>query len=151
MDPSAFDDPERFNPSRSLTPHKPTGNWNGKVESNFTIPFGFGRRICPGIHVALQTTFISMARCVSGIINNSSHCQVTNRAVPFVHGSIFWAFDVLPAAEGSIIDSTKTISRGITREPAPFRFRVRARHPDVERIIDSESADADLCSKKWEY
>ncbi|KAF8495432.1 cytochrome P450 [Russula emetica] len=126
MDPNLFDDPETFNPSRFLTPHKPAGKWNGKVESDFTMPFGFGRRICPGMHVALQTTFLYMAR-------------------------IFWAFDVLPAVEGSSIDSTKTISRGITREPAPFQFRVRARHPDVERIIESESADADLRLKKWEY
>jgi cytochrome P450 len=68
MDPNLFDDPETFNPSRFLTPHKPVGNWNGKVETDFSIPFGFGRRICPGMHVALQTTFISMARCESGLL-----------------------------------------------------------------------------------
>jgi hypothetical protein len=75
--------------------------------------------------VALQSAFISMAR-------------------------IFWAFDFLPAAEGRI-DPTKTICRGITCEPAPFQFRVRARHIDVERIIESESAEADLRLKEWEY
>jgi cytochrome P450 len=63
-DPNLFDDPETFNPSRFLTPQKPAGNWNGKVESDFTIPFGFGRRICPGMHVALQSIFISLERCV---------------------------------------------------------------------------------------
>jgi len=125
-DPTLFDDPETFDPSRFLTPHKPAGNWNGKVESDFTIPFGFGRRVCPGMHVALQSTFISVAR-------------------------IFWAFDLLPADEGGIIDPTKTLNRGTTREPAPFQFRVRARHLDVERIIGSESADADLRLKEWEY
>ena len=70
---------------------------------------------------------------------------------PFCGGRIFWAFDVLPTAEGSSIDHTKTLNRGTTREPAPFQFRVRARHPDVERIIESESADADLRLKEWEY
>jgi hypothetical protein len=64
---------------------------------------------------------------------------------------IFWAFDVLPAVEGGSIDHTKTINRGITREPAPFQFRVLARHPDVEHIIESESAYADLRLKEWEY
>ena len=68
MDPNLFDDPETFNPSRFLTPHKPAGKWNGKVGSDFSIPFGFGRRICPGMHVALQSTFISMARCVPGLL-----------------------------------------------------------------------------------
>jgi hypothetical protein len=58
---------------------------------------------------------------------------------------------VLPAVEGSIIDHTKTMHCGKTREPAPFQFRVRARHPDVERIIESESAYADLRLKEWEY
>jgi len=68
-----------------------------------------------------------------------------------VCGRIFWAFDVFAPAEGSGIDHTKTIHRGITREPAQFQFRVRARHPDVERIIESESAYADLRLKEWEY
>jgi len=125
-DPNLFDDPETFNPSRFLTPQKSAGNWNGKAESDFTIPFGFGRRVCPGMHVALQSIFISFAR-------------------------IFWAFDVLPTVEGSTVDHTKTINNGITREPAPFQFRLRARHPDVERIIESESAYADIRLKEWEY
>lgn len=65
-DPSLFEGPEKFDPSRFLLPHKPAGNWNGRVDSDFTIPFGFGRRVCPGMHVALQSTFICMARCVPG-------------------------------------------------------------------------------------
>jgi hypothetical protein len=71
-DPNLFDDPETFNPSRFLTPQKPAGNWNGKVESDFTIPFGFGRRVCPGMHVALQSIFVSLARCVSRTLLNTS-------------------------------------------------------------------------------
>jgi len=125
-DPNLFEDPEVFNPSRFLTPQKVAGSWNGKVDSDFTIPFGFGRRVCPGMHVALQSAFICMAR-------------------------IFWAFDLLPATDGSTIDPTKTINLGQTREPAPFQFRVRVRHPEVERMIQVESADADLRLKEWEY
>lgn len=81
---------------------------------------------------------------------NASNPVVTNRNV-FVRGRIFWAFDVLPAVKGSSINFTKTISRGITREAAPFQFHVRSRHSDVELIIESESADADLHLKEWEY
>jgi len=126
-DPNMFNDPETFNPSRFLSPHKPAGKWNGKVESEFTMPFGFGRRACPGMHVALQLIFISMAR-------------------------IFWAFDIIPSAECSNIDLTKPlVSRKSLCEPVPFEFRVRARHPDIERIIESEGAVADLRLKEWEY
>jgi hypothetical protein len=64
---------------------------------------------------------------------------------------IFWAFDLLPAADGRIIDPTKTVDRGATREPAPFQFHLRVRHPDVERIVEAESAEADLRLKEWEY
>jgi hypothetical protein len=150
-DPTLFDDPETFDPSRFLTPHKPAGNWNGKVESDFTIPFGFGRRVCPGMHVALQSTFISVARCVPGSTRPCPIHVFTNRNFLVLYVRIFWAFDILPADEGGIIDPAKTLNRGTTREPAPFQFRVRARHPDVERIIGSESADADLRLKEWEY
>ena len=68
-----------------------------------------------------------------------------------LHGSIFWAFDLLPAADGSTIDPTKTINLGQTREPAPFQFRVCVRHPEVEHMIGIESAGADLRLKEWEY
>jgi hypothetical protein len=68
-DPTLFEDPETFNPSRFIFPHKPAGNWNGKV-GDFTMPFGFGRRVCPGMHVALQSTFISIARYVPPGPNN---------------------------------------------------------------------------------
>lgn len=71
--------------------------------------------------------------------------------ITFIRGRIFWAFDLYPAVEGSSIDPAKTLYHGIVCEPAPFQFRVRPRHPDVERIIESESAYADLHLKEWEY
>jgi hypothetical protein len=43
------------------------------------------------------------------------------------------------------------VNLGLTREPAPFQLRMRARHPDVERIIEAESAEADIRLKEWEY
>jgi hypothetical protein len=91
-----------------------------------------------------------------GINNNNPsypalYSHFTHRSFFLARGRIFWAFDVLPAVEGGSIDPTKTLNRGATREPAPFEFRVRARHPDVNRIIESESTDADLRLKEWEY
>ena len=67
-----------------------------------------------------------------------------------LRGRIFWAFDLLPA-DGCIIDPTKMLNLGKTRGPAPFQLRVRARYPEVERIIDAEGAEANLRLKEWEY
>lgn len=127
-DPSLFEDPETFDPSRFLKPHSPVGgNWNGKVEGEFTVPFGFGRRVCPGVHVALQSVFISIAR-------------------------ILWAFDVRPAADGNPVDPTNTVNLGLTRMPAPFHISVYVRHADSTRcLIENESHDAEIRLREWEY
>jgi cytochrome P450 len=46
-DPQYFPDPENFNPQRWLTPE-------GKLRDDMkAYPFGFGRRICPGQHIAV--------------------------------------------------------------------------------------------------
>jgi cytochrome P450 len=127
-DPSLFEDPETFDPSRFLESHsRPVGgNWSGKVEGEFMMPFGFGRRVCPGVHIALQSTFISIAR-------------------------ILWAFDVRPAADGSPVDPTKTVNLGLTRIPAPFHISVDVRHADARRVIENESHDAEITLREWEY
>ena len=54
LDPSLFPEPDVFMPERFLEPKS--------TPANFTIPFGFGRRICPGIDVAEQSLFITFAR-----------------------------------------------------------------------------------------
>ena len=54
LDPSLFPEPDVFMPERFLEPKN--------TPVNFTIPFGFGRRICPGIDVAEQSLFITFAR-----------------------------------------------------------------------------------------
>ncbi|EEB90301.1 hypothetical protein MPER_11508, partial [Moniliophthora perniciosa FA553] len=54
-DPAYFPDPETFNPQRWLTS-------DGKVRDDIkSYPFGFGRRVCPGQHMATASTFINTA------------------------------------------------------------------------------------------
>lgn len=54
QDPEMFPDPNVFKPERFM--HDPF--------ADFTLPFGFGRRQCPGMHVASQSLFIVIARYV---------------------------------------------------------------------------------------
>ncbi|KAK7047097.1 hypothetical protein VNI00_006761 [Paramarasmius palmivorus] len=54
-DPAYFPDPETFNPQRWLTSE-------GKIRDDIkSYPFGFGRRVCPGQHMATASTFINTA------------------------------------------------------------------------------------------
>ncbi|KAJ3553003.1 hypothetical protein NP233_g12746 [Leucocoprinus birnbaumii] len=54
-DPQYFPDPEKFNPQRWLTPE-------GKIKEDLkAYTFGFGRRVCPGQHMATASVFLNTA------------------------------------------------------------------------------------------
>ncbi|KAF8553243.1 cytochrome P450 [Imleria badia] len=54
-DPVAFPDPEKFDPRRWL-------DQNGQLRNDVECyPFGFGRRVCPGMHLANRSIFIALA------------------------------------------------------------------------------------------
>ncbi|KAI9572561.1 cytochrome P450 [Boletus coccyginus] len=54
-DPEVFPNPDSFDPQRWL-------NRDGRVRDDLKFPsFGFGRRICPGQHVANRSVFINTA------------------------------------------------------------------------------------------
>ncbi|KAK0193192.1 cytochrome P450 [Armillaria mellea] len=54
-DPDIFPDPERFDPQRWLNPDRTIRN----DIKNYN--FGFGRRVCPGMHVANRSLFVNTA------------------------------------------------------------------------------------------
>ncbi len=55
QDEAVFPNPDEYSPERFLNTSNPT-------LVNFTTPFGFGRRLCPGMHVALQADYIAIVR-----------------------------------------------------------------------------------------
>ena len=58
QDPSVWVDPTEFRPERFLTTHKDV---DVKGQHFVLIPFGSGRRMCPGISFALQVTQLTLA------------------------------------------------------------------------------------------
>ena len=57
-DPRVWSDPNEFKPERFLTEHK---NMDVRGQNFELIPFGSGRRICPGISFALQIMQLTLA------------------------------------------------------------------------------------------
>lgn len=61
LDAALFPDPDRFMPERFI-------GSKHQHDADFTLPFGFGRRICAGIDVAQQSLFIVFSRSVALLI-----------------------------------------------------------------------------------
>ncbi|XP_062077877.1 cytochrome P450 CYP82J17-like [Humulus lupulus] len=62
-DPTLWPDPESFLPERFLTSH---ARVEGSGQHFEFIPFGSGRRACPGMTFALQVTHLTLARLLQG-------------------------------------------------------------------------------------
>jgi len=79
-----------------------------------TFPFGFGRRICPGIHLA----------------QNSININTMN---------LIWAFNFSPDidAEGNpILVNTVAYKKGATTGPLPFKCKITPRTAEKAEIIE---------------
>lgn len=62
-DPSVWSDPETFEPERFMTTHS---NMDASGQHYEYIPFGSGRRSCPGAVLALQVGQLTLGRLLQG-------------------------------------------------------------------------------------
>lgn len=98
-DPVIFPDPEKFDPQRWL-------NEDGSIKTDLTsYPWGFGRRICPGQHVADRSVFITTA-------------------------VLLWAFRLseIPSSPINVLAFTDTMNT----HPLPFKANFEKRIKEAE-------------------
>ncbi|KAF8168582.1 cytochrome P450 [Pholiota molesta] len=120
-DPEMFPEPEEFRPERFLETTDPR-------LKDFDLPFGFGRRSCPGIHLALNSLFINISR-------------------------ILWAFDIKPALDNDgkeIIPDSNNYTTGFNSRPVNFDCRFIPRSGKVTACIESEWQSAQSRLDQWE-
>ncbi|KAI0050340.1 cytochrome P450 [Auriscalpium vulgare] len=111
-----FSSPDAFSPERFLE------NTDPRLQP-FTLPFGFGRRICPGMHLAGNSLFIVVAR-------------------------ILWAFEILPAEDG-VLPDPDAFTDGFNSWPMSFECQFVPRSHKVKECIEREHETANEALGKW--
>ncbi|KAF5325314.1 hypothetical protein D9619_009793 [Psilocybe cf. subviscida] len=104
-----FPDPEAFKPERFIDTTNPR-------LKNFDLPFGFGRRSCPGIHLARNSLYINVAR-------------------------LLWGFQIKPALDekgNEIMPDCNAYTNGFNSRPVPFPCRFIPRSPKITLCIQTE-------------
>ena len=121
QDPVMFPSPDEFRPERFLETTDPR-------LQDFDLPFGFGRRICVGMHLAKNSLFITMSR-------------------------ILWAFDISPPVDENgahILPDPNNFTLGFNSRPMPFGCVLKPRSEKIRELIMREGEAANESLAGWE-
>lgn len=137
-DSNNFPSPNTFEPARFLPDH-PFNTGHPRLQNDtFDLPFGFGRRACPGMHLASNSLFINIAR-------------------------ILWAFDIHPVkrrvqgSEGDADDGEKwednlpdewAYTNGFNSWPVSFECEIQVRGGEGA-VVEREWEAAKEALGKW--
>ncbi|EGO01020.1 hypothetical protein SERLA73DRAFT_71993 [Serpula lacrymans var. lacrymans S7.3] len=120
-DPVMFPDPDDFRPERFLETTNP------RLQT-FELPFGFGRRICPGMHLSLNSLFINVSR-------------------------ILWAFDITPivdTAGNKVVPDSWAYTNGFNSRPVSFDCQIIPRSERKVECINMEWEAAKARIGEWQ-
>ncbi|THV08021.1 cytochrome P450 [Dendrothele bispora CBS 962.96] len=112
-EPEMFPEPETFRPERFLETDDP------RLQT-FDLPFGFGRRQCPGMHLALNSVFINISR-------------------------LLWGFEITPKLDkegNKILPDPSNFTNGFNSKPVSFECQIVPRNASVVRCIEAEYHEA---------
>ncbi|KAJ7636944.1 cytochrome P450 [Roridomyces roridus] len=107
-DPAVFSSPHKFQPDRYL------GAASEQANSVVASAFGFGRRICPGMHIASNSVFIAIATILTLF-----------RIEKYVDG------------EGRVVEPVEEYD-GFISHPRAFKCRIEPRFEGIESLLTSE-------------
>ncbi|KAK7035675.1 cytochrome P450 [Favolaschia claudopus] len=111
-DPKVYRDPMLFNPERYLGP-------NAEPDPADMGLFGYGRRVCPGMHLADISIWICVVKAVAGL-------------------TISRALD----ENGVPLDLIADVTDGIVLRPFPFKCTVKPRSEQVLKWVEDATSDA---------
>jgi len=120
-DSEMFPNPHSFLPERFITTTNP------RLQT-FDLPFGWGRRVCPGMHLASNSLFINIAR-------------------------ILWGYDVLPVkdAQGKdVLPDVWKFTNGFNSWPESFKCQFKVRDEKVRDCVERECEAAKESLGKWQ-
>jgi len=120
LDPSRYEDAEAFKPERYLNHPLKAGAYAGLPDpyERDHFSFGAGRRICPGMHLAESSLYITLAK-------------------------ILWAFEIRPSigpdGKEEVLDvSDAAYEDGTSTLPKQFKARFFPRSAEREEVLRRE-------------
>ncbi|EIN04046.1 cytochrome P450 [Punctularia strigosozonata HHB-11173 SS5] len=119
--PDVYDDPEMFNPERYLKSEFGTKPDVDPSYFKHTMPFGFGRRICPGRHLVDNTIRVNTMDLVWGFTFGPPINEATGKPEPLD----LWSY-----------------SEGLGTGPKPYKCTIKPRSSQHADLIRSEFESA---------
>ncbi|KAI0179025.1 cytochrome P450 [Hypoxylon sp. FL1284] len=113
-DPTVYKDPDKFNPDRYVPKEE-----GGDGEPFLVGPFGFGRRVCVGRHLAQASVWIIMATLIA----------TTDISKPV-------------GPDGTPIEQTITFSTGLSSHPGTLDVVFKPRSEKALRLLSEATRDA---------